>query len=134
MNHFYMNGYLWFLRVVDPYDPMLVDRTGELTVATTDPKSQTVYLSSALRGEFLQTVVFHELGHVTMISYNLIEDIHRMVYPSYWIEMEEWVCNFIADYGLQIFRTAYAFIGSSAWEVVPSEIEKIFFSRKKQAL
>lgn len=41
-----------------------------------------------------------------MFSYDLLPQIHRLVDPVYWIEVEEWVCNFIADYGQTIFDTA----------------------------
>ena len=106
MNSFYMNGYLWKVVFVDPFDPMLVDRTGEYCVATTDPVRCIIFLSKILSSKFLEKVLVHELGHVTMISYNLLEDIHRMTRPKYWIEMEEWMCNFLADYDQEISRIA----------------------------
>ena len=33
-----------------------------------------------------------------MTSFGLIEELHRLVKPEYWIEAEEWVCNLLADY------------------------------------
>ena len=66
----------------------------------------TVYFSSALHGEALKRVLTHEVCHCAMMSYNLIEDIHRMVLPTYWVEAEEWVCNLIADYGASILERA----------------------------
>ena len=85
---------------------MLMDRTGTFTVATTDPITRTVYLSSDLHDGMLVKVLIHELGHCAMISFNLIEDIHRMVKPEYWFEAEEWLCNFLSDYGFKIFSIA----------------------------
>ena len=81
MNSFYINNYLWLVYFVDPYSPELVDRTGQLRVATTDPLTHTIYLSEDLSQDFLQRVLLHELGHVTMISYNLLDELHRMVPP-----------------------------------------------------
>lgn len=101
-----MNGYLWTVVLVPPNSIELVDRTGELRVATTDPVSRTVFLSNDLQGDFLKRVLLHELGHVAMISFGLLTQIHRMTKPRDWIEMEEWICNFIADYGSGIFETA----------------------------
>lgn len=121
-----MNGYLWRVEMVNPYSQKLVDRTKQLRVATTDPNDLCVYLSTDLKGDFLMRVLVHELGHCAMYSFNLIEEIHRMVYPEYWIEAEEWVCNFIADYGMQIFNIAYSVIGNyNAWMFVPYELEKL---------
>lgn len=124
MDSFYMNGYQWHVKIVNPYSPKLVDRTGNLTVATTDPVSFCVYLSNELKGDFFNTVLIHELGHCAMISFDLIEYIHSHVAPEYWIDVEEFMCNFIADYGLKIFRTAYELFGDDALKVVPIEIEK----------
>lgn len=120
-----MNGYLWRIKFVNPNSPFLVDRTSQLTVATTDPETHRIYLSSDLSGDFLITVLIHELGHCAIFSFNLLDDIHRMVSPEYWIEAEEWVCNFIADYGRSIFSIASSILGEKAWIFVPHEIERL---------
>lgn len=125
MDSFYMNGYLWKVIFVDPNSDLLVDRTNTLRIATTDPVTYCVYLSNALEGDLLNKVLIHELGHCTMVSFNLLEDIHRMVKRKYWIEAEEWVCNFIADYGRKIFSVAYSIIGEDAWIFVPYELERL---------
>lgn len=124
MSTFEMNGYLWQVVRVRSNDPMLVDRTNTLTVATTDPTTCTVYLSDALRGDFLVRVLIHELGHCALFSYGLIDDIHRVTYPDCWIEAEEWACNFIADYGFQIFSAAYKTLGMKALDRIPVELNK----------
>ncbi len=124
IDRFTMNGYLWKVQFVDPNDSMLVDRTNRLTVATTDPSTHTVYLSNQLNGDFLMTVFIHELGHCALYCFDLLDRIHRMVYPEYWIEMEEFICNFLADYGLKMFKIAYKTLGYDAWKVIPSEFEK----------
>ena len=125
-----MNGYPWQVMIADPHDPKLVDRTNVLRVATTDPIDHAVYLSQALKGDFLTRVLIHELGHCAMISFNLIEEIHRMVYPEYWIDAEERICNFIADYGMTILNTGYSILGNyeGAWMFVPKEIERMLLN------
>lgn len=120
-----MNGYLWRIQFVDPSDPMLMDRTHTQTVATTDPDHLIVYLSNQLRGDFLMRVVLHELGHCAIFSYDLLKDIHKMVRPSYWIEAEEYLCNFIADYGFKIFSIAYDLLGYDAWQLIPYELDNL---------
>ena len=104
---------------------MLVDRIGTLTVATTDPSTLTIYISNAIHGSFLTRVVIHELGHCAIYSFNLLDDIHRMVYPDMWVEAEEWVCNFIADYGLAIFNSAYDILGNTSLNDLSYEIERL---------
>lgn len=125
MYSFTMNGYPWKAIFVKPNDSMLVDRTGMLTVATTDPSTLTIYISKSIHGSFLARVLIHELGHCAIFSFNLLEDIHRMCYPEYWVEAEEWVCNFIADYGMAIFSTAYEILGPGAIQLVSSEIARM---------
>ena len=124
MRYFSMNGYLWKVRFVSPSDPMLVDRTRNLTVATTDPSTLTVYISNSIHGRFLTRVLIHESGHCAIFSFNLLDDIHRMVDPSRWIEAEEWVCNFIADYGMSIYKSAYKILGEDGLSSLPHEIER----------
>lgn len=125
MNHFAMNGLVWHVMRVPKRSPLLVDRTNKLRVATTDPKSRTIYLSDQLSGEFLITVLLHELGHVVIFSYDLTDDIRRMVHPDYWIEAEEWICNFVADYGRKIFAASYSVLGDAVWDLVSYEIDKL---------
>lgn len=125
MKTFILNGYEWKIIFVNRRDAMLVDRTGNIRLATTDPTVRTVYLSEDLYGEELITVLIHELAHCTMISFGLLYDIHKMVKPAFWVDAEEWVCNFIADYGLKIFSIAYRVLGENALYVVPKELERL---------
>lgn len=125
LNSFVMNGLLWNVRFTNPNSPVLVDRTNTLTCAVTDPVTMTIYLADNLRGAFLNRVLLHELGHVTMFSYGLVEDIHRMCKKAYWLEAEEWACNFIADYGAQIFGIAYSVLGDEAIHIVPYHIGRL---------
>ena len=120
-----LDGYLWKIKYVEPYSPLLMDRMGHQTVATTDPQTHLICLSSDISGDFLNRVLIHELGHAAMISFGLLDDIHRMVRPEYWIEAEEWICNFIADYGLRIYAAAYDILGEDAWLYVPYGMERL---------
>ena len=111
MNHFYMNGYRWQVIFVDPEDSRLMDRTETQRVATTDPNTLCIYLSDELEEPFLRTVLAHELSHCVMFSYGLLHDIHMMVDPRYWIRAEEWICNFLANYGERIFSLTNEILG-----------------------
>ena len=125
IDEFYMNGLHWNVRWTKSTDPILVDRTGSLTVAVTDPDSMTIYLSNQLSGSFLNRVLIHELGHCVMYSYGLVNEIHRMCKKRYWIEMEEFCANLLADYGNQVFGLAYAILGNKAIHIIPYEMERL---------
>lgn len=124
-DRFDMNGVTWAVRLVAPDDPALVDRTGALTVATTDPETLEVCVSRSLRGEFLTRVLVHELGHCALFSYGLVGELRRMVRPAYWEYAEEWVCNFLADYGTMVLETAWDVLGEEAVPVVANEIGRL---------
>jgi len=104
---FIMNGYLWKVRMVSPYDDVLIDRTGKRTVGVTDIALKTIFVSAALKGDFLTRVVIHELSHAMMFSYGYLSDIHRFCKKSHWVEMEELIANLLADHGYEIFNRAY---------------------------
>lgn len=124
MTPFTLNGITWRIEMVPPSSNYLTDRTGLTRVATTDPDVNRIYLSNQLAGEFKIRVLLHELAHAAMVSYGLIEEIHEFVEPYYWVEAEEWVCNFLADYGRQIFSVAYKVLGDDAWLIIPNELER----------
>ena len=125
MKHFRMNGVTWRIQYVLPNDSNLVDRTGMLTVATTDPATATVYISGELRGEFRKKVLIHELAHCAMISYGIVDQIAVMTRPEYRVEMEETICNFLADYGERIYNLSYEILGPEAIYMIPGYINKI---------
>lgn len=127
MQTFEMNGDRWTIIFVDPTNGMLVDRTKNLTVATTDPSTRTVYVSNELSGPFLTRVIVHELGHCAMISYGLLDDVHRVVKRRYWVQAEEWVCNFLMDYGLMVFSIASEIIGVDVVTFVSKLMNQIIF-------
>lgn len=107
---FIMNGVHWTVQFVHPNSILLVDRTNTKTVATTDPYTHRVYLSEELRGDFLHRVLAHELGHCAMVSYDMLGDISHMAKPEQRINMEEWACNFIADYGAEVLSLSNALL------------------------
>ena len=125
IDEFYMNGLRWNVRWTNSADPILADRTGNLSVAVTDPDTMTIYLSNKLRGEFLTRVVLHELSHAMMISHGYLEQIHRYCKKRYWIEMEELIANLIADRAYEIFQRAYDIVGDEAIRFVPYELERM---------
>lgn len=57
---------------------------------------------------------------------NVLEARRRLLgVDVYKKTAEEWVCNFIADYGLKIFQSAYEILGDQAWLYVPYELERL---------
>lgn len=124
MREFWLNGQKWRMVRVGPASPALIDRRGRLTVGTTEPQSRLICLSTALSGDELARVAIHELAHAVMVSFGLLDDVARWAKPEMRVEAEEWCCNFLAEYGMTVFSTAYALVGPTAWDVLPRELGK----------
>lgn len=127
---FTLNGVEWMVLTVKPDDARLIDRTRVLTLATTDPVTNTICVSSALRGTLKKRVLAHEMGHATCFSFGLLDDIHRCCYPWKRIEMEEFICNFVADYGEKIFEITYQVMGDEAIYALPGKLENAFMRKR----
>lgn len=113
-------------RYMDDRDGMEMPEWWEMDhMADTDPTVMRIYISDVLSGQELETVLIHELGHAALFSYGLLPDIHKAVKRQYWMEAEEWVCNFIADYGMRIFSIAYEVMGEDAWMFIPYELDRL---------
>lgn len=124
LKSFVLNNDLWHIYHVPYDDPLLIDRTGHRTVGTTDSNSLSVYLSSDLEGECLYKVLLHELCHCAIHSFSLIDQIHSVVDPKNWILAEEWLCNFIYDYGITILEKTFRILGERALDYLPQQIER----------
>lgn len=125
MDSFYLNNIYWKVSYVRSDSKRLIDRTGNVRLATTDIRLHQICINENLSGKLLTKVLLHEIGHATMASYGLISDLHKFVKKEYQVEAEEWVCNLIADYGAMIFRSAVKVLGDKAWDYVPREIDRI---------
>lgn len=123
MERFYLNGILWKVYYVPVSSPYLVDRTGNVRLATTDIRLHTIYIYKGLSGELLRKVIVHEIGHAAMASFALLDELHMFVKPQYWIEAEEWVCNLLADYGMSILSKGENLLGNEI-RIVPMAIER----------
>lgn len=120
-----MNELPWSIRYVNESDESLIDLYGMKRLATTDPIRREISISNKLYGNLLVTVFLHELGHCVLFSYNLLPAIQRMVKEEYWLDMEEWICNFIVDYGIKIFKIGYDILGEEVWKFIIQNIERM---------
>lgn len=96
---FEINGIVWSICFVSPYDEILYDYVNDtFTVATTDLLTHTIYISDDVDDEFLLKILKHELYHCYEFS-GVTYDI-----PTF---MEEQVSDFIATYGEELIELAY---------------------------
>nr|DAW17960.1 MAG TPA: hypothetical protein [Caudoviricetes sp.] len=95
---------------VEPDNTQLLDGLGNGRLAVTDYLEKKIYYSIGFSNINYQKaigrandirVLIHEICHCVLYSYGLLYDIHKAVKKDYWILAEEWVCNFLYDYGLE---------------------------------
>ena len=89
-----INGISWKLKVVHPWDTMLIREDGVSTLGMCDRQTKTIYLAENLEGRMLKKVICHELVHAAMFSYN--------IYLS--LDQEEVIADIIATYGDEIIN------------------------------
>lgn len=125
LTRFILNNYIWKIKVVSANSPYLIDRLGSMTVATTDPDELCIFLSEELSGDFKKRVIAHEMGHAFCFSFGLLQEIWDCCYPDRRIQMEEFICNFVADYGERIFEITYKIMGDEALVRLPQYLERL---------
>ena len=74
MRPFVVDGDVWVVIPVEPGDPRLVDGTGTLRIATTDPATRTVCVSRTVGPPLLDRVMIHEAMHALISSHGMVPD------------------------------------------------------------
>lgn len=90
---FTINNRIWHVVFVNANSDLLRRSNGTITVGVADGETSCIYLSNLLRGPFLRKVYIHEVCHAAVFSYGIMLSV----------EQEEFLCDFIATYGDEIF-------------------------------
>lgn len=86
---------------MSPGDPRLVDRTGTETVATADPLTATICISTAVQPPYLDRVLLHEVSHAVAMSSGFLEPLHGALPERHWVAAEEWAAQLVERYGIE---------------------------------
>jgi len=92
---------VWIINTVTPTNPALVDRTGKLRIATTDPVSKVISISSNVVPPLLDRVLLHEVAHAITISRGLLPSLRGSISEEDWIAAEEWSAGLLENYGIE---------------------------------
>jgi len=111
MDGFTVNGETWRVVRVAAGDPRLIDRTGELRVATTDPTCRCVFLSASLTPPMLDRVLLHEVAHAVTVSYGLLPTLRGRVRDGDNVGVEEWAANLMENHAMEAVRVAATVLG-----------------------
>lgn len=94
-----IRGHVWGVIRVSPGDPLLVDRTGVPRLATTDPTSRVIRVSSAVPPDMLDRVLLHEATHAIMEEAG-INDLLRQL-PCGPVLSEETLAWFLESHAVE---------------------------------
>ncbi len=111
MRPFVVNGDIWRVIRVRPGDLRLVDRTGTRTVATADPVTKTIHVSTDLNPPELDVVMLHEVAHAVTMSHGLLRHIRSRIPEEYWVPVEEWAAQLVGEHGVEAVAAASSALG-----------------------
>ena len=106
-----VNGETWRVVRVPPDDPLLVDRTRVRRVATADPSTRTIRVSTELSPPLLDRVMIHEVAHAITMSYGLLDVLSHIVPPESQVQVEEWAVGLVETYGMEATALASEALG-----------------------
>ncbi len=106
-----VNGQLWRVVEVNPGDPRLVDRTGVPKLATTDPITRTVHMSSELEPPLLDQVALHEAAHVMAVAYGELPRLREAIPREASVAAEEWAAQQVELHGIEAADVASRMLG-----------------------
>lgn len=76
-----------------PFNHNILQRSNNtLSFATCDTSTKTIYINNDLRGKFLKKVLYHEITHAVIFSYNV----------ELTVNQEELFANLFSIYGDEI--------------------------------
>lgn len=91
---FEINNNTWYVMFKNPNNSVFTRSDGSTTVGVTDGKTNVIYLSSALKGKFMERVLCHELCHAICFSYDI----------NIPIESEELIADWVSLYGREVIN------------------------------
>lgn len=101
---FQVNGVHWEIVFVNSNSDDLRRDDGSITLGVCDNNVKCIFISNALRGLLYERVLIHELTHAWIFSYG--------IYLT--LEQEEFVCEFVSNYGRSILSMADKLISVGA--------------------
>lgn len=104
-------GRVWGVVRVSPGNPFLIDRTGVPRLATTDPVTRTIRISTAVPPGLLDRVVIHEAAHAAMDGSGVADLLAVVPGGQAGILGEELLAWFMETHGVEVVSSVIASLG-----------------------
>lgn len=89
---FIVNNTIWRIRFVNPNSKYLIKSNGNKVLGMCDNNIKTIFIADNQTDRKTEHIICHEITHSICFEYDISLDY----------ELEEWLCNFMADYGKEI--------------------------------
>lgn len=106
-----IRGQVWRVVRVAPGDPLLIDRTGTRTIATTDPASKVIRISNLVMPPSFDQVYLHEATHAMMEEAGVNELLSRLPDDRQQILAEEMLAWFLEHHAIEVVDAVSASLG-----------------------
>lgn len=95
-------GQTWRVVRVSPDDPLLVDRTGHMRIATTDPATRTIRISREVLPPLFDQVYLHEASHAIMEDAGVNELLSQLPDERQQVLAEELLAWFLETHAIEV--------------------------------
>lgn len=92
---------VWQVNRVSPDNPLLIDRTGTRRIATTDPLTKSINVSTDVVPPLLDMVMLHEIAHAITVSHGLLAPLRNSIPDDMWIHVEEWSASLMERHAIE---------------------------------
>ena len=106
-----IRGHVWRVVRVAPDNPFLIDRTGVLRIATTDPSTRTIRISESIPIPMFDQVYLHEVSHAIMYEAGVTELLEQLPDDRQQILAEELLAWFMEHHGIEAIDAASSSLG-----------------------
>jgi hypothetical protein len=104
-------GHVWRVVRVSPDDSLLVDRTGTHTIATADPTSKVIRISTSVPLSMLDRVLMHEAAHAMMEEAGVNDLLSRLPDERQQVLAEELLAWFLETHAIEVIDAVSSSLG-----------------------
>ena len=97
-----IGNHVWRVVRVNPGDPLLIDRTGVMRIATTDPSDRTIRISSDVMPPLFDQVYLHEAAHAAMVEAGITDLLSAATDDRQQVLAEELLAWFLENHAVQV--------------------------------
>jgi len=97
-----IRGQSWRVVRVLPGDPLLIDRTGVMRLATTDPVLKVIRISMEVLPPMFDQIYIHEAAHAMMVESGVADTLSQLPDERQHVIAEEMLAWFLESHAIEV--------------------------------